>query len=522
MAGSVYQAATMSTTVLVGEFAHEANTFVESTVTRQDFQSRREYFDDAVTENMRGTETAIGGVIDAASERDGELIHTVSAFPTPGGPVEKETYEFYAERILDKIRVRRDDLDGILLPLHGAMVAEHVPDGEGELLRRIRGLVGDQMPIVVTLDLHGNVTEAMSSEADALIAYETYPHLDKAKTGKRGLDLLLRTIDTGVSPVVEFERPPMIVFQPKAYTEEGPMVEVMERARELEQRDGVLKASVLPGFYHADISEMGVTTPVVADGDRELVREVSRELAELLWANRDRFAEDYPEPGEAIERARTLSAAKDPEDGPIVMADFGSNPGGGGAANGTTILREMIEQEIENAGWAIMHDPDVVDACLAAGVRQRIQTTVGGKTDDRHGEPIEDVDGYVKAITDGRYMNTGTSHMGKGVENDIGTTVLLECGQSDEIQLVLATRRASAFDAEIWRHVGVQPERLDVICIPSLIAFLGDYGPMSSEVILVDTPGASAVNPERFEYSNIPRPVYPLDEMDDADYPPAA
>lgn len=510
----------MTITVLVGAFAHETNTFVPDPVTRRDFQDNQEYLGDAVEANLRGTETAVGGVIDAAAELDAELVQTVAAFATPGGVVARDTYEFYAGHILDGVRDHLDELDGVILPLHGAMVAEHLDDGEGALIAAVRDLVGPDVPIVVTLDLHGNVTTAMVAESDAIVAYETYPHLDKADTGRRGLELLARTIRDEVAPVMHMERPPMLVLQPKAYTPSGPMAEVMAEARAWEARDGVLKVNILPGFYHADVPEMGVTTPVVTDDDPALAREVARAMAQHLWQHRAEFVEEYPKPRPAVERAKAMAGELAPDDGPVVMADFGSNPGGGGASNGTTILREFLEQEVANAGWAIMHDPEAVAACIEAGVGKRVTVTVGGKTDSLHGAPIEDLEGYVKAITDGRYVNTGTSHSGYGVQNDIGRTVRFQCGTDDSVTVVLAERRASAFDAEVWRHVGLPPERLDVICIPSLIAFLGDYEPMASEVILVDTPGLSAVDPARFEYSHIPRPLYPLDPMEDDAYPP--
>lgn len=509
----------MTETVVVGAFAHETNTFVPEPVDRGNFQDREEYLGEAVVTNLRGTETAVGGVIDAAAELDIDLVHTVSAFATPGGVVERETYEFYTERILDGVRDHLSELDGVILPLHGAMVAEHLDDGEGPLITAVRELVGPDVPVVVTLDLHANVTEEMVRSADALVAYETYPHLDKAETGRCGLELLARAMRGEISPTMHFERPPTLVFQPKAYTPSGPMAEVMALAREHETRDGVLKANVLPGFYHADIPEMGVTTPVVTDDDPGLAREVSRDLATTIWERREAFVEEYPKPPEAVREAKRIVDGLGPDDGPVVMAEFGSNPGGGGASNGTTVLREFLDQGVENAGWAIMHDPEAVADCIDAGVGERLTTTIGGKTDDKHGEPIADLDGYVKAVTDGRYVNTGTSHSGYGVQNAIGRTVRFQCGPNDSITVVLAERRASAFDAEIWRHVGQPPERLDVICIPSLIAFLGDYEPLSSDVILVDTPGLSAVNPARFDYEKIPRPVYPLDELDDDAYP---
>lgn len=510
----------MSQTVLLGAFAHEANTFVPEPVTRSDFQARRELFGDDVLSEMAGTETAIGGAIEAAADLDLDIVPTVAAFATPGGVVETETFEYYTGQIVDGVRDYAADLDGIILPLHGAMIAEDHTDGEGEILERVRDVVGEAMPVVVTLDLHGNVSDRMVDLADALVAYETYPHIDKAATGERGLRLLDEIMAGSVTPTIHQERPPLIAFQPKAYTPSGPMAEVMARARDLEDRSGVLKVNVLSGFYHADIPEMGFTVSTVTDADPELARRTSRTLAEEVWSMREQFIGDYPKPAEAIAEAKALRSDMDDDAGPIVMADFGSNPGGGGASDGTTVLRKMIEQDLTDAGWAIMYDPEVVEQCIEAGVGERVTVTLGGKSDGNHGAPIEKLDGYVKAITDGRYVNRGTSHSGKGVQNAIGRTIRFECGPADSVTVVVAETRASAFDAEIWRHVGLPPERLDYICIPSLIAFLGDYEPMSSEVILIDTPGLSAVNPARFDYHHIPRPLFPLDELADDAYHP--
>jgi microcystin degradation protein MlrC len=507
-------------TIVVASFSHETNTFVKNprVTDRGDFQARREYFDDAVVENLRGTETMVGGLIDVADEEGIDLRPVLAAGATPGAPVERETYEFYSDRIVEGVREHLDDLDGVILPLHGAMVPEHLHDGEGPLIARVRDVVGPDVPISVTLDLHGNVTDEMLAEADALVGYKEYPHLDKAETGRLGMNVLIDTVRGEVDPVMHVERPPQILYQPKAYTQSGPMAEIMAQAREHERRDGVLGVSVFVGYYHADIPEMGVSTPVITDDDPALAREVARDLATTVWERRVEFVEDYPDPETAVAEAKALAEEAD-DAGPVVMGDFGSNPGGGGASDGTTIPRAMLEQGVDNAGYAIMYDPDVVEQALDAGVGSSLTVTLGGKTDDQHGDPIEDLDVYVKAITDGRYVNTGTSHEGYGVQNDLGTTVHLTCGTDRTLDVIVSGVRESAFDAEVWRHIGIMPERLDVLCIPSFIAFLGDYKPLSSAVVLADTPGASAVNPARFEYDHIPRPLYPLDADADITYP---
>ncbi len=506
-------------TVLLASFSHESNTFVVNpeTTTREDFQDRWEHFGGEVVENLAGAETDVGGVIDAVEEHDVDLQPVLAASATPGAPVEQSTYEFYTEQIISGVKEHLDEIDGVILPLHGAMVPEHLHDGEGELIAQIREIVGPEIPISVTLDLHGNVTEKMMENADSIVGFKEYPHLDKAETGRLGTEILIETIYGRANPTMHIERPPQIIFQPKAYTPSGPMAEVMDQVREHEARDDVLGVSVFVGYYHSDIPEMGVSTPVVTDNNPELAREISRDLAETLWERRADFVEDYPGPDEAVAKAKEL--AENTDDGPIVMGDFGSNSGGGGASNGTTIPRAMLKQDVPNAGYAIMHDPEVVEQSLEAGVGATITVTLGGKNDDLHGDPIGDLSAYVKSITDGRYVNTGTSHSGNGVQNDLGPTVHLECGENRELNVIVSGTRESAFDAEVWRHIGIMPERLDVLCIPSFIAFLGDYKPLSGDIVLADTPGASAVNPERFEYEHIPRPLYPLDDLSDSHYP---
>lgn len=510
----------MRRSVLVASVMHETNTFVPDPVGREAFQQRREFLGDDVTDAMADTDTAIGGVIRTARELGISLVQTVATFATPGGVVTDDAYEFYADVILDAAERHRDELDGVVLPLHGAMVVESLTDGEGELIGAVREVVGPDVPIVVTLDLHGNVSEAMVAEADAIVAYETNPHLDKGETGRRGMELLARAMDGDVDPVIAMERPPVLPEVPKQFTSDDPMARVMARARELEdEHDDVLKVNVLPGFYHADVPEAGLSIPVVTDGDEELARDVAASVGELIWELREQFVGDYPTPAEAVAKAKRLGSLA-PEPGPIVMADFGPNPGAGGSASGTALLREFLDQGVENAGYTLLWGPDAVEACIEAGVGERVTITIGGWPDDHHGAPIEDVDGYVKTITDGTFVNTGTSHDGKGTTTNLGRAVLFQCGQNDGVNVILTETRASSFDAEIWRHVGIQPERLDVIAVQSLAAFRGDYGPFASSIIEVDSPGLSSPVAERFEYKRLERPKFPLDDLPDDAYRP--
>jgi microcystin degradation protein MlrC len=504
-------------TVLVGGFSHETNTFATGTTGRALFREREEYFGEEIPEKLRGTNTQIGGVVDVAEAEGVDLRFTVSASATPSGVVSADAYEFYTGEIVEGVEEHAADLDGVMLCLHGAMVPEGMDDGEGPLIARVREVVGEGVPISVTLDLHGNVTDEMVAEADSLVAYESYPHVDSGDTGRNGMRTLVRTMRGEIDPVMHIERPPVLAMGPKQNTLEGPMSEVMAKAREYEARDDIVKVNVFPGFHQSDIPSMGCSVPVVADGDPDAARAVARELAEYIWDRREDFVGDYPGPAEAVAEAKRLAADLEEDDGFVLLADTGDNPGGGGATDGTTVLREMIDQGLTNAGFAIIRDPEVVERCVGAGVGERVTVDLGGKTDDRHGEPIEDLELYVKTITDGEFVNTGP--MGTGSENHLGRGVLVTCGHEDGVRVILTENRMQPLDAEIWRHVGVQPERLDVMVVKSTNHYRADYEPMCSTNIPINSPGLIAMDPRKFEFSRIRRPQFPLDEMADDDYP---
>jgi microcystin degradation protein MlrC len=353
-------------------------------------------------------------------------------------------------------------------------------------------------------------------EADILVAYEEYPHTDTGDTGRRAMRFLARTMRGELDPAMHIERPPVLAMGPTQNTREGPMAEVMALAREYEQRDDVIKVNVFPGFHQADVPSAGCSVPVVAT-NAETATDVSREMAEHIWERRDDFVADYLDPEEAVATAIDHATDLGDDDGPIVLADVGDNPGGGGAADGTTVLRELLDQGATNAGFAIMRDPDVVDTCVEAGVGERVTVDLGGKTDDRHGEPITELDGYVKAITDGEFHNTGP--MGTGSENHLGRTVHMKCGHDDGVSVLLTENRLQPLDAEIWRHAGIQPERLDTLVVKSMNHFRADYEPMSSEVIPINSIGLCSMDPRNFEFDRIRRPQFPLDDMTDDDYP---
>ncbi|USZ69907.1 M81 family metallopeptidase (plasmid) [Halorussus salilacus] len=503
-------------TVLVGEFSHETNTFAVRATDRAAFADRREYVGEELVAGLRGTNTPVGGILDAAESAGLDLVPSVAAAATPGGLVTEDAYDFYAGEILSAVRERGDDLDGVALSLHGAMVPEGRTDGEGPLLSAVREAVGPDVPVVATLDLHGNVTDEMCAAADALVAFETYPHVDMAETGRRATRLLVEMLREGREYSMHVERPPMLPLGPLQNTRGGPMADIMATARRIEDRDGVAKVNVLPGFHKADVPAMGTSVVAVADDESAGVH-AARDLAAELWEMREAFVGEFPDPMDAVGRALRAADANPPEAGPVVLADSGDNPGGGGTGDETAVLRELIDRGATNAGLALVHDPEAVAACVEAGVGERVTVTLGGKAEGSFTPPICEADGYVAAITDGEFRNAGP--MATGTENHLGRTVLFRCGEGDGVRVILTEKRIQPLDAEIWRHVGVQPERLDVVAVKSNNHYRAAYEPMASEVITVNSPGVAAFDPNQYDYDRIRRPRFPVDEMAADDYP---
>jgi microcystin degradation protein MlrC len=505
----------MSSRIFVASFPHETNTFVSENTTREMFRRRGEFFGDAVRENLEGTNTPVGGILRGLEDANLQAVPSVVVGVLAGGPVEADTYAFYADRIVEDLK-EADDIDGVVLHLHGAMVTTDDHHGEAPLVERVRTAVGSDVPIAVSHDLHGNVSDRLLDAADVLVCFETYPHEDMGATGKTTVELLARTLRGDVRPTMHVERLPLYPSIPSQHTRDGPMADVMATARRLEERDGVLKVNVFPGFYGADVPENVFSIVTVTDDDSDLARSVGRELGERVWADRDVFLPDALDASDAVMRAEDMLEAG--VDAPVVLAEVADNPGGGAPGDETTLLRELLTVSNWNVGFAIVNDQDAIEACIRAGVRERVTLDLGGSKPDTFSDPIADLEARIKAITDGRFVRTGP--FATGSLSDFGRTVLLESGPQDNVAIVLTETRMQPSDAELWRHVGLPPERFDILALKSANHYRASYEPLASEVIPVDTPGVMPADPAKLPFENRPSSVYPIETLKDDAYPP--
>ena len=482
----------------IAGFMHESNTFNPLRTDRAAFAAQSLTFGPALMDEWRDAHHEVGGFLRAVAEAGDEPVPIVMAWATPAGPVADDVFEEVTGYLIEQLRQQRPD--GLLLALHGAMVAESYPDADGEVLERLRRALGPDFPIIVTLDLHGNLSERLIASCDAAVAYRTCPHVDQRECGQRAASLLRRMLRGEVRPRQALAKPPLIVNIMVHDTSEPPLKEFMDEARALEQQPGILAVSLLPGFAYADVPQMGPSVVVVTDNDSALAQREADRLAGRLWDARERLAAMLPDAPTAV--ARALQADRLP----VVLVDTGDNVGGGSAADGTVLLAELLRQGATDS-VVCLYAPEEVKQCAAAGVGQEVSLTVGGKVDRRHGDPVP-VTGRVRVLHDGTYVEPEVRHGGKRV-NRMGLTALVELPGRN--LLVLTSLRHPPFSLGQLTCLGIQPQRQRILVVKAAIAYKAAYAPIAGTIIAVDTPGLTAVNPHRFNYRHIRRPMFPLD-----------
>jgi microcystin degradation protein MlrC len=483
--------------IAIAGFMHESNTFNPLLTDRAAFVAQSLTTGADLLDEWRDAHHEVGGFIEAARVEGFEPVPLLMAWATPSGPVTDAVFDEITGQLSEMLRDSR--ADGLLLALHGAMVAQSHLDADGEVLARLRRAIGRELPIAVTLDLHGNLSQRLVDHCDLAVAYRTCPHVDQRECGRRAAALLVRRLRGAIRPYQALAKPPLIVNIMAHDTSRPPLRPFMEAARDLERQPGILAASLLPGFAYADVPQMGPSILVVSNGDAGLARSTADRLAEDLWQAREQFAARLPDAASAVEQALRTDKR------PVVLVDTGDNVGGGSAGDGTTILRELLRQGATDS-VVCLYAPEEVKRCLAAGVDNEVSLVVGGKVDDLHGEPLP-VTGRVRLLHDGTYIEPEVRHGGRRL-NHMGDSALVELPGRN--LLVLNAQRHPPFSLGQLTCLGIRPREQRILVVKAAIAYKAAYAPVAGTIIEVDTPGLTAVNPERFACRHRRRPLYPL------------
>jgi microcystin degradation protein MlrC len=489
-----------------GGVQHETNTFATVPTTLVDFARDSGCGDEfrggkTLFDVYRNTGTIHGGYITGAEQAGFELIPLLNVFAQPAGRVEDRAFDYLLTQFLERLKSVLP-VDGVLLDLHGAMVTESHEDAEGAFIDAVRALVGPEIPIVVTLDLHANITQHMADVASCIIGFDTYPHVDMFERGVEAAQLIARIVRGEVRPTMAFRQLPLMTLPPMQCTLREPMASLMARVFALETEPGMLTATVAMGFPFADIRDVGVSVLVTTNNDQALAEQQADRLAGWLWEMREALQPQLTSVDEVIRFAR------ENQDGLVIYADGSDNPGGGAPCDGTVVLRALIEAKFEGAVVGVLCDRETVIQAHAAGVGQTISARIGGKTDNRHGTPVE-VEAYVRCLSDGRFIYHGP--MRRGMVGEFGPMALLVIGG---VEVVVASNRHQLMDAEMIRVVGVTPEHRKLLVVKSAVHFRADLGPLASHIFDADTPGIHRPDFAAFQFEKVRRPIYPLDEVE--------
>ncbi|MDP3063019.1 MAG: M81 family metallopeptidase [Chloroflexota bacterium] len=491
--------------IVTGTISHETNTFSNIPTDLNEFAKQGLTLGQDVLKRFAGTNSVEAAFMDGARQHGFEIIPTVYASAIPGGLIPRATLDWMLGKLLDGI-VAAEKIDGVLLHLHGTMVVEGIEDAEGFILEAVRKLVGPKLPVASELDLHGNVTEQMVRNADLLIGYDTYPHVD---VYERGLELANRLVDIikgAIRPTPALEKPPIMPpLQSMVTTEDTPMRALIELAHKIEKEQGIISVSVFGGFPFADIEPAGFGVLAYADNNLALAREAARRVVRRAWEMRERW-KVHPTPvREAVQQAMAA-----PE-GPIILADIADSGAGGTAGDGAEVLKALLVLGARGAAICSISDQEAIDKCLQAGVGATLTMVVGGKRDRLHGDPVE-VTGKVRLIHEGSFVRKGPQ--GTGQVQTVGRCVVLEIGGRGGIELMLTEHRAHPNDLEYFRAFGIEPTDRKMLVLKSAAHYRAAFKPIAKGIIDVDAPGITSPNLSRFNYVRIRRPIYPLDEFD--------
>jgi microcystin degradation protein MlrC len=469
------------TRIAVGGFLHETNTFAPTKATYADFVHGGGWPAMAqgadVVKTMRHINVGLAGFVEAAEANGWELVPTISCGASPSAHVTKDAFERIVKVMVEGIR-SAGPLDAIYLDLHGAMVTEHFDDGEGEILARVRQVIKD-LPLVVSLDLHANVTPAMVEHADALIAYRTYPHVDMADTGRASAKHLALLLKSKQKLAKAFRQLPFLIPISWQCTSDQPTKGIYQKLAALES-DAVPTLSFAPGFPAADFADCGPS--VFAYGKTQADADAAADaIAKIIVGHEDDFDGRIYSPDDGVRHAMELARTASK---PIVIADTQDNPGAGGDSDTTGMLRALVRNKATKAAIGVIYDPQSAKAAHEAGVGATVTLALGGKSGIQGDAPYQE-SFVVEKLSDGKFVAPGPYFGGR--EMDMGPSAALRIG---DVRVVVSSHKAQLADQSMYRYVGIEPTEQSILVNKSSVHFRADFEPIAEKLLICAAPGA--------------------------------
>ncbi|AVO49416.1 microcystin degradation protein MlrC [Melaminivora suipulveris] len=485
---------------LIARLNHETNTFSPVPTPLEAFAPT--YGEQAWQAN-KGMRTAMAAFIDLAEQWGASLVTPVSAMANPSGPVDAGAYAQLTQRIVDAA----PGCDAILLDLHGAMVAEGSDDGEGDLLARLRA-AAPGVPLAVALDLHGNITEKMVRNADVMVGFKTYPHVDMYETGEHAGRLLGQMLRGEARFQVCWRQLPLMSHTLRSTTLEGAMRDAVDAARALEA-GGLPAATVFAGFSLADIAAPCVSVVATCRAEAlESAQAAVDALAQQIWQRRSGYVYRSEPLADSLRRAAGLARGATR---PVLLLDHGDNCMSGGTCDTMDVLQAALAQGLSGIAVGPVCDPQAVAQLIAAGEGAQVEIALGNKVALQriglHKQPLV-LRGTVGAVSDGSYTVTGPIYTGQRCH--MGRSVRLD---TDAAQIVVTEQTHEPWDLGVFHCVGLDPTQARFVLLKSRMYCRPVFVPLSAGLVECDSPGVTTSDYGRFPFEHVRRPVYPLDAL---------
>ncbi|MFL9923879.1 M81 family metallopeptidase [Herbaspirillum lusitanum] len=488
--------------IVIARLNHETNTFSPIPTPLEAFMPQ---WDEAAYKDQKGARTAMGAFLDIAEKLGAEIVTPLAAMANPSAAVAADAYTLMNDAI---VRAIEGGCDAIMLDLHGAMVAENADDGEGTLLERVRRIAPDT-PLCVALDLHGNVTQKMVSNADIIVSFKTYPHIDMYETGAHAGRLLVDLLQRKSQPVIAWRQLPLLSATLTSNTSASAMQRAVEAAKEAETQDGVLAVSVLAGFPLSDFRDAGMSVVVVAENNPALADAVAEQIARKMWNERDDFVYDSLPLKESLAQARARSQGAG--QGPVLLLDHSDNVMSGGTCNTMDVLEAALEAGLDGIAVGPISDPEAVAALIKAGIGATVTLAIGNKvqlTQQGISKTPPLLTGKVLAITDGKFRVEGPIYTGSTIQ--MGNSVLFDIGAA---RIVVTEERVEPYDLGVFTSLGLDPAQESFLILKSRMYCRPVFVPISRGLVECDSDsgGPTSANLNLFPIRKVRRPIYPLE-----------
>ncbi len=488
--------------IAVAGFQHETNTFGPAMATMADFEHGGGWpgmcRGEAIEPALRGANIPAAGFMAAAAQAGVDCVPLLWAAASPSAPVEAMTYEAIVAEILHRLK-QVLPVDAVYLDLHGAMVAEHRDDGEGHLMVLVREMIGPHVPLVASLDLHANVSDTMLAQADVLVAYKTYPHVDMGQTGERSFHALMRRMRSANRPKLAWHRLPFLIPAIWQSTEMEPAASLYDSLSKLEAIEGEGSVSFAMGFPAADVPECGAVLWAYAPTQEQADSRLAGFLDEVL-SKAEGFQGRLYEPDEAVQWALEHAGSA-----PVIIADAHDNPGGGASSDTCGLLRALLKANVSGAALGLIVDPESAALVHRAGAGQTIELALGGKSGVPGDMPLHGRF-YIESVSDGQFRATGPYYAGCAM--NLGPSA---CLRIEGVRIVLASYKSQMADQSMFRFVGIEPESMKILVLKSAVHFRADFGSISDQIIVGAAPGGVSMRTTDLPWERLPseRLLYP-------------